>query len=143
TEEARDWFAARANHFPALEDAAEALGAELAAAPAETNHALAERLRQRHGLTVHVGPLDGALRRHDPGAKRLDLSETLPRESRGFHLAFQLALLEARGPVETLLATERPSTPEAEGLIRIGLLNYLAAALLMPYAPYRDAARAL
>ena len=143
TEEARDWFAAHANHFPPLEDAAESLGTELAATPAETNHAIAERLRHRHGLTVHVGPLDGALRRHDPETKRLDLSETLPRESRGFHMAFQLALLEARPPVEALLAAHRPSTPEAEGLIRIGLLNYLAAALLMPYAPYRAAAQAL
>ena len=34
----------------------------------------------------------------------LALSETLPRESRGFHMAFQLALLEAREAVEAVLA---------------------------------------
>ena len=55
------------------------------------NHAIAERLRRTHGLTVTVQPLDGALRRYDPAARMLVLSETLPRESRGFHMAFQLA----------------------------------------------------
>ncbi len=143
TEEARDWFAEQANHFPALEDAAEALGAELAAAPAEANHAIAERLRRRHDLVVRVGPLDGTLRRYDPAGRMLDLSKSLPRESRGFHMAFQLALLEARAPVEALIEQAAPSTPEAAGLIRIGLLNYLAAALLMPYAPYLAAAAVL
>ena len=137
TEEARDVFNDRANHFPALEEAAEALGAELAVRPSEMNHAIAERLRRRHGLTVTVGPLPGALRRYDPAAHSLTLSEMLPRESRGFQMAFQLALLEAREPVEALLAEVAPSSPEATALIRIGLLNYIAAALLMPYAAVR------
>ncbi|HYZ31070.1 MAG TPA: short-chain fatty acyl-CoA regulator family protein [Crenalkalicoccus sp.] len=144
TEEARDFFHDRANHFPALEQAAEAIGAELAAPPPEMNHAVAERLRRRHGLSITVGALvDGALRRYDPGARRLDLSETLPRESRGFHLAFQLMLLEAGEAVQAAMAGFEPSSAEAAQLIRIGLLNYGAGALLMPYAAYLAAAREL
>src|SRR3954452_558531 len=91
-EEARDFFDDRANHFPTLEGAADAIAAACRAAPAEMNHAIAERLRQTHGLTVTVQPLDGVLRRFDPETRRLALAETLPRESRGFHMAFQLAL---------------------------------------------------
>ncbi|MBX6374596.1 MAG: DUF2083 domain-containing protein [Acetobacteraceae bacterium] len=144
TEEARDFFHEHANHFPALEAAAEAIGRELGTvAPAELNHAVAERLRRRHGLTVTVGPLDGALRRYDPAARHLALNETLPRESRGFHMAFQLMLLEARDAVEAVLAPAAPSSAEAAALIRIGLLNYAAGALLMPYDAYLSAARAL
>jgi predicted transcriptional regulator/transcriptional regulator with XRE-family HTH domain len=143
TEEARDLFNDHGNHFPALEQAAEALGAELAAAPAEMNHAVAERLRRRHGIAVTVGPLEGALRRYDAPARLLQLSEMLPRESRGFHMAFQLALLEAREAVEATMADSPASSAEAAALIRIGLLNYVAAALLMPYAAFADAARAL
>ena len=46
-EEARDFFDDRANHFPTLEEAAETIAAELAPrAPAEMNHAIAERLRR-------------------------------------------------------------------------------------------------
>ena len=140
-EEARDLFNERGNCFPELEAAAEAIGAELAAGPHEMNHAIAERLRRRHGLTVTVRPIEDAHRHYDPAARALVLSERLPRESRGFQLAFQLALLEARDAVEA--AVGAPSSPEAAALIRIGLLNYVAGALLMPYAPFLEAAREL
>lgn len=140
-EEARDFFHDHANHFPALEAAAEAIGREIGTRPSEMNHAIAERLRRAHGLTVHVGPLDGAMRRHDAAARVLYLSESLPRESRGFQMAFTLMLLEARDAVDAAMAGTEPTTPEAAQMIRIGLLNYAAAALLMPYAPYLAAAR--
>jgi predicted transcriptional regulator/transcriptional regulator with XRE-family HTH domain len=142
-EEARDVFDEHANHFPELEGAAEAIAAELAAPPHEMNHAVAERLRRVHGLTVTVQPLAGAHRRYDPAAHSLGLSEALPRESRGFQMAFQLALLEAREPVDAIVQSVAPSSPEAAMLIRIGLLNYVAAALLMPYTPLLAASREL
>ena len=142
-EEARDAFHERANHFPDLEAAAEAVGQTLPAQPAELNHAIAERLRRQHGLHIIVGPLEGALRRYDPATRSLFLSEQLPRESRGFHLAFQLALLEMRDAVEAQLQAMAPTTPEAGSLIRLGLLNYAAGALLMPYERVRDTAAAL
>jgi predicted transcriptional regulator/transcriptional regulator with XRE-family HTH domain len=142
-EEARDLFDARANHFPPIEQAAEAIAAELGTAPDGLNHAIAERLRQQHRVTVTVGKLDGALRRYDPATRMLVLSETLARESRGFQLAFQLALLEARDAVEALLRDAAPSSPESAMLIRVGLLNYAAGALVMPYAPFLAAAQAL
>jgi predicted transcriptional regulator len=143
-EEARDFFDNHANHFAALEDAATCIGDVLGCvAPAEMNHAIAERLRQVHGVTVTVLPLEGALRRYDAATRGLALSENLPRESRGFHMAFQLALLEARNPVETLVREAKPTTPEAEMLIRIGLLNYTAGAVLMPYDAFAASARSL
>ncbi len=110
-EEARDFFDDRSNHFPSLETAAEALAAELApGAPAEMNHAIAERLRRVHGVTVTVQPLESALRRYDPATRGLALSESLPRESRGFHMAFQLALLETREVVEAIVVDAAPSS---------------------------------
>jgi len=143
TEEARDFFHDHANHFPTLESVAENLCAELRVSPAEMNHAIAERLRRTHGVTVSVGPMERHLRRYDPALRRLDLSESLPRESRGFQMAFQLMLLEVRETVEALVAPAEPSSPEAAALIRLGLLNYAAGALLMPYAPFLAAARGL
>jgi predicted transcriptional regulator len=58
-------------------------------------------------------------------------------------MAFQLALLEARDAVERVLGEVPPSSKEATMLIRIGLLNYIAGAILMPYAQYLSSAQAL
>ena len=140
-EEVRDFFHDHENHFPGLEETAETIGATLDAAALGTNHALAERLRRQHGLVVNVRPLPGALRVYDAASRMLTLSEDLPRESRGFQMAFQLALLEARAPVEKIVARAAPTTRDAAELLRIGLLNYIAGALLMPYEPFLSAAR--
>jgi predicted transcriptional regulator/transcriptional regulator with XRE-family HTH domain len=138
-EEVRDFFNENANHFPALEAAADRITAALGAAPHEMNHAIAERLRRDHGLTVTVQPLD-VLRHYDPQARQLMLSDQLPRESRGFQMAFQLALLEARDTVAAILAPAKPTTAEAGALLQVGLLNYIAGALIMPYQSFRAAA---
>src|ERR1700757_5137718 len=53
-EEARDAFHECANHFPALEQAAEAIGAELEASPIDLAPSLAARLRARHHVAVRV-----------------------------------------------------------------------------------------
>jgi predicted transcriptional regulator/DNA-binding XRE family transcriptional regulator len=143
TEEARDFFNDRANHFPDLEVAAETIAAGLAAGPHEMNHAIAERLRRAHGLTVSVQPLGGAERRYDPAARSLALAEALPRESRGFQMAFQLALLEAREAVEAVVQTAETTSPEAAMVVRVGLLNYVAGAILMPYGSVLETARDL
>src|SRR5271168_3727541 len=139
-EEVRDFFHAHENHFEGLEEAAEIIGAMLNAAALGTNHALAERLRKTHGLVVSVRKLPDSLRVFDAKARMLALSEDLPRESRGFQMAFQLALLEAREAVEPIVAGAEPSTHEAAELLRIGLLNYVAGAILMPYGEFLEAA---
>jgi len=126
-----------------LEEAAASIAGELVAAPAEMNHAIAKRLRRAHGLTVTVQPLEGVLRRFDSTTCRLALAETLLRESRGFQMAFQLALIEAREAIETVLTGAAPSSAEAAMLIRIGLFNYVASALLMPYEPFLAVAKTL
>lgn len=139
-EEVRDFFHDHENHFPALEEAAEQISAKLDIASG-TSHALAERLRREHGLVVRVQSLPGALRVFDSTNRVLTLSEDLPRESRGFQMAFQLALLEARGAVEAIVQRAAPSSRDAAELLRIGLLNYIAGAVLMPYAPSLAVAR--
>src|ERR1700679_2800436 len=76
-EEVRDFFDDHANHFPPLEAAAGTLATELAPnAPAEMNHAIAERLRTVHGVRVTVQPLEMALRHYDPATRSLALSES-------------------------------------------------------------------
>lgn len=141
-EEVRDFFHAHGNHFLTLEKTAEQIGHNL---PKNMgfNHALAERLRNQHGLVVSVQPLPGALRVFDATNRMLILSEDLPRESRGFQMAFQLALLEAHKSVESIVKRAEPTTKDAAELLRIGLLNYVAGALLMPYETFLNTAKSL
>ena len=119
-------FDDRGNHFPPLEAAAEAIAAELGAAPAEMNHAIAERLRadaRADGDGAAAGRRAAPLR---SGRRACwHLSETLPRESRGFHMAFQLALLEAReavrggaGRCRALVAGSRHADPRRPAQLR-------------------------
>lgn len=149
--ETRALFHERANHFDALEQAAAAVRADMerdgpGAGPGgqfEMTQAIAERLRHRHGLVVRVARMADTLRSYDSDARLLLLSDLLKRESRGFHMAFQLMLIEAHGVVDRLIAEVAPSSAEAASMIRIALLNYAAAALLMPYEAIHDAATAL
>ena len=124
-EEARDLFDDRGNHFPPLETAAEAIAAELGATPAEMNHAIAERLRRVHGLTVTVQPLDGALRRYDAAARMLTLvGDAAARKPRLPHGVPACAVGGARGGgsgarrCRTLDAGSRHADPDRSAQLR-------------------------
>jgi predicted transcriptional regulator/DNA-binding XRE family transcriptional regulator len=144
-EEARDFFESRANYFAEIEDAAESTRRN-ATIGDDLQRALTDHLRLRHGTNVEIAAqaaMAGALRRFDPKARLLQLSEVLPPTSRRFHIAYQLALLEARGAMDRAIAAAKLASPDSETLCRVGLANYFAGAVLMPYEPFLAAAREL
>jgi predicted transcriptional regulator/transcriptional regulator with XRE-family HTH domain len=144
TEEARDFFADRTNHFPALEAAAERLWREVSLDPVDPHSGLVAHLADRHRIAVEIAPHDGqagALRRYDAKTRRLVLSEVLARPSRTFQIAYQIGLIEAREVLDALIREAKLSAPESETLCRVGLANYFAGAVIMPYAPFLAAAK--
>ncbi|MFG2485562.1 short-chain fatty acyl-CoA regulator family protein [Streptomyces virginiae] len=145
-DEVRDFFYAHHNHFAALEAqaerTAEALGLGRVGSAAE---ALTGHLRTRHGIKVlQAGPERSAdVRRFDADSGVLLLSPWLGEGQRAFQLATQLALLE-HGPLLTgAVDAADLSSPQARGLARIGLANYFAGALLMPYTLFHATAERL
>jgi XRE family transcriptional regulator, fatty acid utilization regulator len=133
------------NHFADLDVAAEALSDELRLSNAEIGAALAERLRQRHQLSVRILPVEvmpDALRRLDLHARQLQLSELLDQSSRNFHVAVQLALLEQQGEIAALADGAQFPDRAAWRLFRRHLAGYFAAALLMPYGRFMRACEA-
>ncbi|MCA3247471.1 MAG: DUF2083 domain-containing protein [Azospirillum sp.] len=145
-EESRDFFHDRTNYFDELERAAEALVRGAALPPGEPWRVMLDYAKVKHGIAVEIAPpeaLDGAVRRFDAKTRTLRLSEILPRASRRFHMAYQIGLVEARDAVDGIVAAAKLASPETETLVRVGLYNYFAGAVLMPYAPYLEAARAL
>ncbi|MEV5980983.1 short-chain fatty acyl-CoA regulator family protein [Streptomyces sp. NPDC052114] len=142
-DDVRDFFYAHHNHFEALDTAAEQLAEELELCPGQAAAPLAARLARRHGLkVVRASPDRGTdARRLDRHAGLLFLSAWLSEGQRAFQLATQLALLE-HDPLLAQLSSEAAElhSSEAVELARIGLANYFAGALLMPYTPFHAAA---
>ena len=146
TEEVNDLIQRHMNHFPTLEDAADEVRARSRLEPDDVYRSLVRSLEQEHGIEVrllHVADERKAMRRYDREARRLSLSELLPPRSRRFQLAHQIGLLSASDTIDRLLEGESGlSNPESRALARVALANYFAAALLMPYVPFYEAARA-
>ncbi|MFG3530882.1 short-chain fatty acyl-CoA regulator family protein [Streptomyces sp. NPDC047917] len=142
-DEVRDFFYAHHNHFEPLDTAAEDLTSELDLLPGRISDALRERLGKLHGVTVvQAAPFPaGDTRRFARQERLLFLSPWLTEGRRAFQLATQLALLEHR-PLLDALAARGPelTSRESVGLARIGLANYFAGALLMPYTAFHEAA---
>lgn len=146
-EEVRDFFYARHNHMDGLDSAAEQLFLEANLRVGDVATGLAERLTKRHGVTVVISedsPKTPSLqRKYDPRSRRLLLASHLSPGQRAFQMATQLAFLEFNDSIQRLIDETDFSSDEARALARIGLANYFAGALLMPYGQFLKAAESL
>lgn len=136
-EAVRDWYQAEGNYIDPLDRAAEALAESF-----DHPRAIEDRLRGWHGIAIDEARDDDTrLSRFDPHARRLVISGVLPPESRAFLLAQRLAALEFANEMRAVADASGLASPEARELLALGLANYAAGALLMPYTRFRDAAR--
>jgi predicted transcriptional regulator/transcriptional regulator with XRE-family HTH domain len=143
----RDHIQSQRNMFPGLDDLGEALALELDAQAGEGRaEAVRARLLARFGVRVQIGSgelMQSALYRYDHHRRRLFLSELLAPTGRAFTTAYQLALLEAREPIDELVRRASAADPASRELLRVSLANYMAAAILAPYADFHAAAEAM
>lgn len=138
----RDHIQAGRNHFAYLEEAAETLAGALGD-PLSIAEPLRRRLREAFGIEARIMPpetLDGASQHYDLHRKRLMLSALLRPESRTFGLAYQLALTEFRPLLEKMVEAAAPPDSPTRRLLHMSLANYAAGAIMMPYAPFLEAA---
>lgn len=137
-EAVRDWFYERRNHVAELDMAAEAIGDTLP--PGRMAAGLIDRLAGRHGIRV-AQSAGAALRRYDPAERILHLASHLDPGQIAFQIATQLAFLE-QGEAIARLSEDPKLGPDARALLRIGLANYFAGALILPYHAFLAAAEA-
>ncbi|MBS0344510.1 MAG: DUF2083 domain-containing protein [Proteobacteria bacterium] len=144
-EAVRDFFFAHQNHFDELDRAAESLAGQARAQGAALTDWLVQRLKKNHGVQVLVSAdTTGDKRRYDAAARRLMLSAALHRSQQAFQLGTQLALLEAGERIDALVDVPPFTGDEpARRLARVGLANYFAGALLLPYGEFLQAAESL
>ncbi|PZQ59601.1 MAG: XRE family transcriptional regulator [Sphingomonas taxi] len=130
-EAVRDWFHEAGNYVDPLDRAAETLAGEIADGDDPLRAALAA-----HGVAVAVDVREEApLARLLPG--RLTLNAALPAESRRFLIAHHLAALAFAEPIAAIVHASALAQPQARRLLTLGLANYAAGALLMPYRAFR------
>ena len=143
-EEVRDFFHFVDNYIHELDMAAEKLAAALDIPQRDPAIALTEHLERRHGVRIAHGTTGENLLRHFDGERRiLHLNPFSPSSTRSFQAAFQIGALEMAATVETIVENANFRSVEAREIGRIGLANYFAGALMMPYGRVQESAREL
>lgn len=141
-EQVRDFFYAYHNHIEPLDEAAERLYIEANLAPHTIREGVATWLRLKHGVTILIAEDDRAQRRYDPHSRTLHVAAQLGPSQQAFQIATQLAFLELGDTIDALTDNPILAGEEARRLARIGLANYFAGALILPYGPFLAAAEA-
>lgn len=142
TEAVSDFIQESANHFPALEAAAERVRADIDNAGDGFDTGLRTYLRNVLGMEWELASLPHHLaRRLTPDGRRLQVSDILPPETTLFSVAHFLATRIAGNEIEEIIADSRLPQADAPVLVRNVLASYFAAALVMPYEPFLRAAR--
>lgn len=140
TDAVSDFLQEQANHFPALEDAAERVRQDVDSCADDFPTGLRTYLQNVFGLEWRVASLPhGIARRLGSGGNRLDISDTLAPESAQFAVAHHLAGLTAGREIDAILEEANLPEGDAEALARNTLSAYFAAALIMPYGPFLGA----
>lgn len=143
-EEVRDFFYERHNYIAELDEAAERIAFDTGVPVGNMAGALTEYLSSRHGIRVVSGTGDDAThdvqRSFDRDSGVLQLSSRLRLGQQAFQMATQLAFLEQRETINAIVAAGSFADEESRRLARIGLANYFAGALILPYTAFRDMA---
>lgn len=141
-----DFFTRHSNYFDELERCAEALRTENPCESDDIYYRLKTRLLERHNIEVITAPIEEmnrALRIYDEEGGKIKLSEALDFPNRTFQLAHMLGLVEFSKQIEELASDAGDENSNGKVHCRVGLANYFAAAYLMPYSIFKNAAENL
>lgn len=143
-EEVRDFFHFVDNYIHEVDVIAERLAGELGIGGGDNQSALTEYLEKRFGVRVARGAAgDDAIRRYDPDARVLTINPYAAASTRDFQLALQISQLQAAREVDAVAQGAGFRSEEALEICRMGLQNYFAGALLLPYGAFLAAAQEL
>ena len=139
-EEVRDFFYLQHNYIAELDDAAEAIAGRMELPIGRMTPGLVSYLESRHGVTVLIEAIDGlgsgTQRLFDGRTRALRLSPSLDPGQQAFQLATQIAILELDEAIRAIVDKAKFTSGESRGLARIGLANYFAGALILPYSAF-------
>lgn len=143
-EEVRDFFHYADNYIDPLDRAAEALAGELGEFGSERLRRLIDYCAEIHDIKVVLSPPASGERlvEFDRANRTLWINSHLEPSSQFFRIAASLGGLEQATLFDSLLDGASFKAPEARAIARMGLANYFAGALHMPYGAFLKAADA-
>lgn len=142
-EEVRDWFHLAGNYVDRLDQSAETLaisimGESISPSSSKIECYLRETLAISVSYSANVG-----IRNFDAANGVLEIDQSQPAESQRFQLAHQLVALALQDDINSIVGRAGLRTASSRKLLVVGLSNYAAGALLMPYSEFRREARNL
>lgn len=135
-EEVRDFFHYTDNYIDAVDRAAERFATRATGDLAAHTQAVLSDM----GVTIRYASGEG-VRHFVPETKVLTLSPQAAPETQRFQLLHQYALIGQQQLIEATLDLARFQSDTAREIARIGMANYFAGAVLMPYTRFAEAAQ--
>ena len=143
-----DFLQENKNYFETLEKKAEELrekiGLRFGPGIGSTEIKFTNYLKSEYKIEVKIVPPeedDKSFKRYNKKENILYLSEMLTYTSRNFHLAYQIAYFDGVNLIEKIIEDNKFYSEEVMPLLKISLLNYFAAALIMPYDDFLESAK--
>jgi predicted transcriptional regulator/DNA-binding XRE family transcriptional regulator len=143
-----DFLQENKNYFDSLERKSEELrdmiGLRIGPGIGSTEIKFISYLKIEHKIDVNIVPPEEeqkSIRRYDDKKKILFLSEMLTYTARNFHLAYQIAYCEGQDLIDKIIKENKFYSEEVIPLLKISLLNYFAASLIMPYDDFLKSAK--
>ena len=136
-----DFVQENENYFPKLEELASNFYNKIQSNNRVGYSSICEYLFNKHGIEVK----DLVPDEKKPFTKQFDLdkkifliSDYLNLETKKLYAAAQVAQLEAADVIEAYLNTFSFPSEESKKLSKVALLNYVGAAIIMPYKPFYE-----
>lgn len=140
TDAISDFLQENANHFPALEAAAERIRADIDNSDASFESGLRTWLQNVFGLDWRLTSLPhGVARRLAANGRLIEIADVLPPESTLFTVCHHVASLAVEAEIDDIIDQSTLPEGDAPALARNVLSAYFAAALIMPYGPFLKA----
>ena len=143
-----DFLQDNKNYFDSLERKTEELrdsiGLRFGPGIGSTEIKFTNYLKSEHQNEVKIVPPEDdekSVKKYNKKEKILYLSEMLTYTARNFHLAYQIAYFEGQKLIDKIIEDNKFYSEEVIPLLKISLMNYFAAALIMPYEDFLESAK--
>ena len=143
-----DFLQENKNYFDTLERKSEVLrdriGLRFGPGIGSTEIKFTSYLKNEYNVDVKIVPPEDdqkSIKKFDSKKNILFLSEMITYTARNFHLAYQIAFFNGHDLIEEIIKENKFYSEEVIPLLKISLLNYFAAALIMPYDDFLISAK--